>query len=80
MEEVSDKKAAVLPRMYEYVDSDGHTYWSFKKPKGAVGSPIRLYNSNRRGTILGQFLQTLRRDGPFLWELEKDGTDPEDAG
>ena len=82
MEKVTgQKKAGVIPRVYEYVDADGHTYWSFRKPTRTVQAGIRLYNSNRRGTVLGQFVQDIRTDGPFLWELERDGEDlPEDAG
>ena len=81
MEEVREQRTAtVVPRMYEYVDADGHTYWSFKKPTRTVEPPIKLYNSNRRGTVLPQFLQEIRRDGPLLWEMEKEGTLSEDAG
>ena len=63
------------PRVYEYVDIDGHTYWSFKKPVASVGAPVRLYNSNRQGLFLIQYLARLRQDGPVLWELENSGSD-----
>ena len=69
------KKQAGSPRIYEYIDGDGHTYWSFRKPTRTVGSPVRLYNNNRRGQILGTFLQELRQDGILLWEIEQETED-----
>ena len=80
MEEVRSKAASDLPRMYEYVDGEGHTYWSFRKPTRTVSPPVRLFNSNRRGTFLMQFIQWLKQEGRVLWQMEKDSTDLTDDG
>jgi len=55
-----------LVRVYEYMDDEGTVYWSFTRRPGTVSPPIRLVLQDRKGTMLGQFLVKLRKQGLAL--------------
>lgn len=51
----------MLPRVYEYKDSDGNIYWSFKKHEKTVSPPIRLVLQDRVGMLYIRFINYLRQ-------------------
>ena len=50
------------PRIFEYVDEEGNTFWSFAELKGRVSSGKILVLQNRLGRPFLQFLQTIKRE------------------
>lgn len=55
----------MLPRVYEYKDSDGNTYWSFRKQKKTVSPPTRLILQDRVGMLYIRFINYLREVASF---------------
>lgn len=70
--------ATPLIRVYEYMDDDGNTYWSFIKHQSTISPPKRLVLQNRMGTILGHFLVKLRLQGVTL--IRNMTTSPAESG
>jgi len=56
-------------RVYEYVDDEGTTYWSFTQHPSTISLPKRLVLQSRKGTMLGQFLVQIRQQGMALIKL-----------
>ena len=54
-------QAAFGQRVYEYLDDDGVTYYSFTRATAIISPPIRLTLQGRVGTHIIQFLVRLRR-------------------
>lgn len=56
-------KKASVPRVFEYVDADGNTYWSFTRLPATVSPPKQLVLQDKLGVLLPNFLVRLRRTG-----------------
>lgn len=67
-------EAAVGQRIYEYVDSDGVTFYSFTRLPNKVSLTRRFELQSRLGVHLTNFITTLRRLGM------ESGLEDEDAG
>lgn len=50
----------MLPRVYEYKDDAGNTYWSFHKTKQTVSPPTRLILQDRVGMLYIRFINYVR--------------------
>lgn len=57
------KKKASLPRVFEYVDAEGVTYWSFTRLPATVSPPRRLVLQSKLGVVLPNFVVEIRRTG-----------------
>jgi len=66
-------QAAFGQRVYEYVDDDGVTYYSFTRSQNIISPPVRLRLQGRVGTHVIQFLVRLRRMSQALQTPEDDG-------
>jgi len=62
-------------RVYEYLGSDGVTYYSFTRKEGTVSTSLQLRLQSKLGTNLVNFLVELKRLGRYL-----DLLDRKDAG
>lgn len=56
-------------RVYEYVDDEGTTYWSFTKQPTTISKPLRLVLQDRTGIVLQQYLVQLRLRGLALLRM-----------
>ena len=65
----------MLPRVYEYKDTDGNTYWSFRKQKKTMSPPTRLILQDRVGMLYIRFINYLREVASFTMM-----SDDEDEG
>jgi len=66
-----------FPKVYEYVDEDGNTYWSFTLLRSKVTQGRHLVLQDRMGRFLIQFLHDLRKE----WKLFADpSVPPDDSG
>ena len=48
------------PRIYEYIADDGTIFWSLTKKPSVVSPPTRLMLKDKKGLILGLFVNYLR--------------------
>ena len=67
-----DIEAAFGQRVYEYVDSDGITYYSFTRRPNTLTTAVQLRLVSKLGTHLLNFLVKLRRLGD-VWEDPDEG-------
>jgi len=58
-----------FPKVYEYVDEEGNTFWSFTQTKARVAPGKVLILQNRTGRFLLQFLHDMRKE----WKLFSEG-------
>jgi hypothetical protein len=63
---------AKQPRIFEYVDEEGNTFYSFAELKGRVSSGKILVLQNRLGKPFLQFLQTIKREVLLFFDAPVD--------
>lgn len=65
-----------FPKVYEYVDEEGNTFWSFTQLRARMTPGKMLVLQNRTGRFLIQFLTDLRKE----WRLFSDPEKPDATG
>lgn len=60
------------PRIFEYVDDEGNTFWSFTELEKRVTSGKVLVLQKRLGVPFLQFLQTLKQEWVLFFSANEE--------